>query len=231
LLRKLYATAGYEERMITQSTFDKTVREFDKRERRTDFFALASKLMKNGFAVEAHALLLATWNFARFRYAVKEFDIEEFRKTLRGVGKHFRALKNQTIESVDLSIFKKDIVAIFNALSQIKGIEFTGAPKLMHLTNPKLFVMWDDYIRGARPNRYYLRLPLFKNGLFTKEKYPRNADGYIQFLKDMQCRFGHLRAPSTAKTLAKAIDEFNYVRITLPIQQMEKNAKRKKRQP
>jgi hypothetical protein len=224
----LGAIAGYTQKMIDQTTFNKAVDEFDKRERRTDFFALASNLMKKGFEVEAHALLLATWNFARFRYAVKEFDIEQFRQTLRALNTHFNALKDQAIESVDLNKHKANISAIFDALSKIKGIEFTGAPKLMHLTNPGLFVMWDDYIRGAKPKKYYLRLPIFQNGDWLYSKYPKDAGGYLQFLNDVQQRFGSLRPPSGTKTLAKAIDEFNYVQITLPIQQMEKESKQKR---
>jgi len=212
--------------MIKQSTFTEAIDEFDLRERRTDFFTLASNLIKNGFEVEAYVLVLATWNFARFRYAVKDFDIKSFRTTLDLLSTHFNALKNQTFESIDLPAYKSEITAIFNALSKIKGIEFTGAPKLMHLKNPKLFVMWDEYIRGTKPKKYYLKLQIIQTGELEYEKYSKDAEGYFHFLKDMQYRFAHIRSPSNAKTLAKAIDEFNYVRITLPIQEMEKKAKR-----
>lgn len=208
--------------MITQTTFNQTVKQFDKQEKRTDFFALASNLIRGRFEIEAYVLLLATWNFARFRYAVKQFDLNSFSRTVKRLNKQFSLLKNQSIDSVDLSKHKKPIVAIFKTLSTIKGVEFTGAPKLMHLKNPKLFVMWDDYIRGERPKKYYDKLNVVKNGIWTYERYPKNPDGYVRFLKDMQCRFGHLKSPSNLKTLAKAIDEFNYVSITLPIQKMEK---------
>ncbi len=211
--------------MIKQSTFNEGVQEFDRRERRTDFFALASNLISKGFDIEAHILLLATWNFARFRYAVKEFDIEKFRKTLRNLDKNFNALKNQTLGSIDLNKHQSDITTIFEALSAIKGIEFTGAPKLMHLVNPRLFVMWDNYIRGAKSKQFYSDLPIINSGEWIFENYPSNAEGYIRFLKDMQCRFRHLSPPSSSKTLAKAIDEFNYVHITLAIQEMEKRRK------
>uniref|UniRef100_UPI0025BD0871 hypothetical protein n=1 Tax=Desulfonatronospira sp. TaxID=1962951 RepID=UPI0025BD0871 len=141
--------------MITQPTFDRAVNQYDERERRTDFFALSRRLIVHGFEVEACMLLLATWNFARFRYAVKQFDIEGFRKTLTELSDHFVQLRGQTIMSFDLSAHGSHITAIFNALSTIRGVEFTGAPKLMHLKNPDLFVMWDDYIRCARTRRYY----------------------------------------------------------------------------
>ena len=69
--------------------------------------------------------------------------------------------------SIDLSVYGSHITSIFNALSAIKGVEFTGAPKLMHLKNPGLFVMWDDYIRGAKARRYYGQLEISQNGEWT----------------------------------------------------------------
>jgi len=86
------------------------------------------------------------------------------------------------------------------------------------LKNPKLFVMWDDFIRGGKTKKSYRKLPIVIKHQWAPRKYSRNADGYLCFLKDMQCMFGHLKSPQKSKTLAKAIDEFNYVSITLPIQ-------------
>ena len=39
--------------------------------------------MKNGFEVEAYLLILATWNFARFRYAVRGFKLSNFQKIIK----------------------------------------------------------------------------------------------------------------------------------------------------
>lgn len=214
--------------MIIQSTFAQAVNEYDEREGRADFFALCRGLIEHGFEVEACMLLLATWNFARFRYAVKQFDIEGFRNTLTGLNDHFRQLRDQTIMSIDLSTHGSHITAIFEALSTIRGIEFTGAPKLMHLKNPDLFVMWDEYIRGAKTKKYYGQLEILRSREWTYKKYDKNSEGYISFLEDMKCNFSHILPPSNSKTLAKAIDEFNYVKITLPIQEMEAEKKRQR---
>jgi folate-dependent tRNA-U54 methylase TrmFO/GidA len=88
--------------------------------------------------------------------------------------------------------------------------------------------MWDDYIRGAKAKRYYEKLDIVKSNEWKYSKFTRDADGYINFLKEMQYRFSHLSLTSHKKTLAKAIDEFNYVKITLPIQKMEKENKKNK---
>jgi hypothetical protein len=47
----------------------------------------------------------------------------------------------------------------------------------------------------------------------------------VQFLCDIQSRVRDQQYASDSKSLAKAIDEFNYVNITLEIQQIE-NRKR-----
>jgi len=215
--------------MISQSTFDKAAREFDRREGRAKFFPLAEHLIATGFEVEACILLLATWNSTRFRIAVTRFDVDEFRRTLARLRRHFDALKRQSIESVDLSRYGACIKTVFRALSKIKGIEFTGAAKVMHLKNPKLFVMWDTYIRGGATGRYYDQLEIVKSGEWIRVKYGTSAEEYLRFLEDMKARFRHLSPPSVNKTLAKAIDEFNYVNITLPIQAMERLQRKARR--
>jgi len=66
-----------------------------------------------------------------------------------------------------------------------------------------------------------------KNGDWKIKKYWNTPEDYFQFLKDMQGRFKDINFQSNEKTFAKAIDEFNYVNITLPIQNMEKNNKKR----
>jgi len=96
----------------------------------------------------------------------------------------------------------------------------------MHLKNRCVFVMWDGYIKGEKAKKYYDELEIVKNGKWKIKKYKNNPKDYFQFLKDMQEKFKDINFKSIEKTFAKAIDEFNYVNITLPIQNMEKNKKR-----
>ncbi|MBN2396588.1 MAG: hypothetical protein JXC36_09060 [Candidatus Atribacteria bacterium] len=214
--------------MIDIQTFNKSTDDFDKREGRTNFFTLAKNLIDSGFEIEGLLLILTTWNFAIFRYAVKQFDINNFKKTLGMLKRNFDKLNGQNFRTINFDDYKSDIQTIYNSLSKIKGVEFTGAPKLMHLKNPDVFVMWDAYIRGEKPKKYYDKLDTFKNGTFEFKKYSKDFDGYFGFIKDMQDKFKHLNLDGQ-KSLAKAVDEFNYVNITLAIQGMEKNYKRTKR--
>ncbi len=208
--------------MINAQILDEAVHEFEEKEGRTNFFALAKHLIESGFEIEGLLLILATWNFAIFRYTVKTFDIENFRKTISALKPNFENFKDQDITSANFDDYENDIKVIYIKLSQIKGIEHTGAPKIMHLKNPELFVMWDGYIRGEKPNKYYMELKVFKDNTWKRKQYAKSFGGYIQFLKDMQTMCKGITFTHPEKSLAKAIDEFNYVNITLPIQEMEK---------
>ena len=92
--------------------------------------------------------------------------------------------------------YKKEIIYLFDSLSKIKWIQFTGASKLMHLTILNVFVMWDGYIRKAWE---------FKRG---------NSEDYFNFLKKMQKEFKDIQKRN-GRTFAKCIDEYNYVKFTL----------------
>jgi hypothetical protein len=215
--------------MINIEEIEKAISEFERLERRADFFALASNLMRNGFEIEAYIILLATWNFASFRYASKEFDLTYFRNEIDILKPHFDTLKNERFESIDITKFDDSIRTIFDRLSCIKGIEFTGAPKIMHLKNPNLFVMWDGYIRGEKPKKDYKNLSILKYGDWTYKQYSKDSNGYLDFLNDMQIRFKNIKPSEISKSMAKAIDEYNYVNVTLPLQEIEKIRKRIKK--
>lgn len=214
--------------MIDIDNFNKSTDDFDKREGRTNFFSLAKNLIDSGFETEGLLLILTTWNFAIFRYALKQFDVDNFKDTLVRIRPYFDKLNGQTLRTINLDNYKSDIEIIYNSLSKIKGVEFTGAPKLMHLKNSDVFVMWDSYIRGEKSKKYYDKLDIIKNGTFDYKKYSKDFKGYFDFLKDMQIKYKDLNL-SGQKSLAKAIDEFNYVNVTLEIQELEKQNKIDKR--
>lgn len=58
-----------------------------------------------------------------------------------------RFLKKLDFRNADFNEIKEIVEKIFNSLSKVKGVEYTGASKIMHLFNKNLFVMWDGYIR------------------------------------------------------------------------------------
>jgi hypothetical protein len=208
--------------MITDEEFTKATKEFDAIEKRGSFYNMAIGLINNNFEMEAYFLILATWNFARFRYAVNDFDINGFKEKIKELNPYFNRLKDEDFRTINFDKYKEDIKKIFATLSSIKGVEFTGASKIMHLKNRSVFVMWDGYIKGEKTKKYYNELKIVKNGDWKIKRYLNNPEDYLQFLKDMQERFKDINFNSNEKTFAKAIDEFNYVNITLPIRDMEK---------
>lgn len=154
--------------------------------------------MRAGHQVEALLLILATWNSARFRYALQRFRVDRFEQTLRRLEPTFRKFYRRDFATIDFDQHTQDIKRLFTTLANIKGIEKTGAPKLMHLKAPRVFMMWDGAIR-----RHYG----CRRG---------DAADYVMFLKLMQARFGTITKRSE-RTLPKLIDEHNFLTITRPM--------------
>jgi len=154
--------------------------------------------MRAGHQVEALLLILSTWKFARFRYALRSFRVDRFEQTLRRLEPTFRKFYRQDFATIDFDQHTQDTKRLFTTLANIKGIEKTGAPKLMHLKVPRVFVMWDGAIR-----RHYG----CRRG---------DAADYVMFLKLMQARFGTIRMRSE-RTLPKLIEEHNFLTITRPM--------------
>lgn len=192
--------------MINKDEFKKNLLKFDDLENRRSYYPMFLNMIKKGFETEAFLFILSTWNFATFRYAMKDFDLNNFKKIVKNLKPYFKKFKGKTIESINFNDYEKEIKHIFQELSRIKGIQYTGASKLMHLTIPEVFVMWDAYIRKAYG---------FKKG---------NSEDYFNFLMKMQEEFKGIKK-TKKKTLAKMIDEYNYVKFTLPA--LEKNRNKK----
>jgi hypothetical protein len=191
--------------MVLQKDFDDTISRFKKLEKRGSFYPMFLNLIEKDFKVEAFLFILATWNFASFRYAMKEFDVNGFKNTIKKLNPYFNKFKNKDFKKINFDDYKKDIIYIFDTLSEIKGIQATGSSKLIHLTTPSVFVMWDGYIRKQYG---------FING---------NSEDYFNFLKKMQKEFNNIKFVNKNRTFTKAIDEFNYVKITLPQLERKKN--------
>jgi len=180
---------------MDQIEFEKTISEFQKIEdARDQLWDRAKVLIEKGFEVEAYVLILATWNFARFRYFMKNFDLREFQEVISRVNPVFKKLENTHFENIDFTdkTVVIDIKFIYNQLKKIA--EQTGASKIMALKNSKLFVMWDTEIRKI-----------------YKIDNKGEADDYIQFLIKMQKCFENIKWSGKTPPFAKVIDEYNYV--------------------
>jgi hypothetical protein len=189
---------------------------------RGQLYARALRLISQGFAIEAHLLILATWNFARFRYVVPSFILADYESRLSSLLATFRGLAACDIATLNLKGHRQAIVDAFDNLAAVKGVERTGAAKALHLLLPAVFVMWDAAIAGWHsPKADYRALKIVQSGFWNPPTYPfaKNGSGYHDFLVYCQSRFSDFVSPDKGKTLAKCIDEFNYCTITkaLPV--------------
>ncbi len=184
--------------MIGLYDLKEATKKFEKVEGRASFYERALSIAKE-HPVEAAIIILATWNVNRFRmkfnnpdnlikleYAIKESEVS------------FKLLEKYDIQTIDFKSEAGVIKEIYRSLSSIPGVEHTGGSKVMSLMQPKLFVMWDSYIR-----KHY--------GILKDD-----PAAYVQFLVDMQNEVKDVGWEHESKTLAKVIDEYNYVNYTLP---------------
>jgi hypothetical protein len=207
---------------LTVEDLQKASEEFSARvEKPGGFYDMARGLLEKGCEVEGCVLLLATWNFPRFRWVISTFDVDPFKACLEELKDDFAVFATWTIQMINLDEHRARIEKIFARLAAIDGIEYTGAPKIMQLKCPELFVPWDAYIRGDKPETLYAKLAIVKENKWALRKYASSGSGYMSFLLDMQKRFGELDYPMGIKSLAKVIDEFNFVNVTMPLQDME----------
>ena len=182
---------------------------------------LAVKLFCAGYTVEASMLILATWNTAGFRFVGKTFLLDEFRERLNRQIQQLQPLSDYTLETINLDSHGTRIQTSFDCLNY-RGIGATGSSKVLHLINPKLFVMWDAYIRGEKTKKdYKTLLPDV-----TITKYRNTGSDYVRFLSDCKAYVSFTDSRS-AKTAAKQIDEVNYYYITLPMLKLERKREEK----
>lgn len=207
---------------ITQIFFENKIQTYQESESEADYYRLASNLLNEGFELEGILLLLSTWNFANFRYHMKQFSIDALQITLENLKPFFNELRNENIRSCNLIHHSYNISTIYTHLSAFNGIKHTGASKIMQLKLPKLCIMWDSYIRREKSKRFYRSLDVFQMGIYNMNKYENSASGYLSFLSNMQQTYSTLNFINS-DSMAKLIDEFNFASITLPIQAQERN--------
>lgn len=182
---------------ITIQELKRKCEKFNWQEGRGVYYDWAVDLYNKGYKLHAMILLLSTWNFAYFRYAVTSKDfLPSFEKVLKISEPIFEKLKKEEFQKTNLNIIGDNIKEIYAILSKVKGIKYVGASKIMHLINRRLFVMWDNAIKKA----YGIRTSM--------------PEDYLNFLKLMQVKFKDVNW-TEGKPLTKAIDEYNYASFTL----------------
>lgn len=187
-------------------------------EGRADFYDEAIELLNakpEPYLIQASLILLAIWNKSGFNYITdKEKTLKALKSAFKETKDALKAVEGITIKEADFkdTDLCRNIERIYDAFSSIKGIQYTGASKVMHLCNRELFVMWDAYISGNSRKKWYRECDI------DYHHYKRDAKGYLEFLKEQQERIKDVSWGNRKRTLAKAIDEYNYINITEPIQ-------------
>lgn len=150
------------------------------------------ELIKEGKISQGIILMLSTWNFAYFRYHIKDFDLEGFEKIVKECGlDYFKDKQFEELNFEDKEI-KERIIKIYNVLSSFEGVRYVGATKVMHFLYPKVFMMWD----GKIINQY---------GAKT------SPEGYIDFTRKMQEMYkrGDFENLDKSVSIPRAIDIYN----------------------
>lgn len=180
------------------------------------------------FVLVGAKLIIITWNAARFQRLRREIKpklesdiLEAHSKTMQKL----EQLKAKRLEELNLDDpqLKELIGSVYQEFSSKESVGYTGASKILHLLNPRVFMMWDGNIREAY------------HKLHSKHK-KKGAECYLEFLK--QCQEivkavlsvkseddlwrEHLAfldgdftsAFSFKESVLKMLDECNYVRFT-----------------
>ena len=117
---------------------------------------------------------------------------------------------NQTLIETDIDKRANDVKQVFSQLEKVKNLGPTGVSKVLHLVNPKFFVMWD----GKIAKNYQVQ---------------RDPEGYLKFMAKMQ-KIGkdivvkcskkyswkdpelELTRKYGKKPLTKLLDEYNWLK-------------------
>ncbi len=197
--------------MVTLEELKIKCREFKESEGRASFYNLAFEI-KDKYPLQATIIILATWNAGRFRFFMSDSkNLCKLKNNLTTCEPLFRELKDKEFKTVNFDDLADKIKEIYSTLSEVKGVEYTGASKVFHLFCPNLIVMWDSYIR----NEYMKKKYEIQYGIRIRNDPPTPED-FLNFQKLMQKIFGHIEWNEKEKPFTKAIDEYNYVVFTLP---------------
>lgn len=206
-MRKEVSTRAKEVKKMDYETLKKACEEYERQEGRASFYDVALEIVDD-HPLQASIILLAVWNMNRFRFMASDSEnLVDLKKAIKECKPLFERVKGKDFKGVNFGEIKGIIELIYSKLSSVYGVEYTGASKVMHLLNRDLFVMWDTDTRK-------------EYGFYV-------ADGtdYFNFLRLMQEKVKDIEWDVPNKTLAKAIDEYNQVTITIP--KMQKRGKRK----
>lgn len=168
--------------------------------------------IRDDHPLHASLILLATWNTGNFRYHSDGENV---------LNKHlpsFPTLRKIDFQKADFNGLRVKCGQIYSDLAGVQMVSHTGASKIMYLFLPNLFVMWDDWIRGKKVA-----------GKSFGYGYKAGTENFFSFQQRMQEIFGHIEWNDTSKSLAKAVDEYNFIRITIPGRKWQEKVENEKK--
>lgn len=178
---------------------------FETIEPRNLFYRAATELVDLAFReatsltlAEALAVLLQTWNRAYYQH--NKFDQQHFADLEQLISQYrddIHSLRKRTIGEFTYSD-EEMIGKLFAAFERALGP--VGAAKCLHLLAPRFFPLWDRAIA----KKY--GVPLQIRG--------RNTENYLRFMRITKEQCTALGDNLVDRNPLKAIDEFNYCKIT-----------------
>lgn len=202
---------------------------YERDEARADVYPMVRYWIENNDSeiekIRGIATLLYIWNIGYYSRAGKPFsaavdNVEEVIQKNR-FQKLSKVLESYDLAAIDLLKYNKEIKEIYRSVRACTGFGEAATSKFLHLINPDLFVMWDTDICSHYHKKHG------KRGL----RHRKGHDVcYYEFLKEMQKNAQMLLTQSSEKeiekglseisgyrkTIAKALDEGNYMQITIP---------------
>ncbi len=148
---------------------------------------------------------------------------DSVRRVLRDPAFPAQGLASQRLIDVDMAASRPAIEKAFAQLVGAHGVGYTIAAKVLAVLNPELFVMWDGHIYlahyrigeidGGTPGATYANFLLRMRGYVEAIALDAQENHGVTDPAEQICAELGLQGPCRC-TLAKFIDEYNYLTIT-----------------
>lgn len=177
--------------------------------------------------VDALSVLLLVWNEAFYRHG--SFDEQALETCLRENERPLNAFREREISSfseVDEADTERLFLLMLQALKRTSGGAESpvAVGKALHLLAPDFFPLWDQFIAPAYGCPYAREVPSVAYIAFARQIQLFAVQLKGELATDEDARKEWL----SRKTLLKRIDEYNYMKYTVPALEQEK-ARRKAR--
>ena len=223
---KKYSLEGFLRRhpfmlkIVLLSELETECRAFEDWEPRDSMYRVSTFLVREWWGDpaklgDALCVLLLIWNGAFYRYG--GFDEDLLEDCLREKKDMLNAFRNREISSfceADEPEIQKLFILLSGALKRAKdGVESpVSAGKALHLLAPEFFPLWDQYIAPGYCCPYISEVASVAYIAFTR----KIRTAAVHLSAELANASASLREWLGKKTLLKRIDEYNYMKFTVP---------------